>query len=160
MMKPRVNDGRKTNLKYTEKEINLAVNMVEKMKDAMDLMFYLMDRSAENTFVLMLITAENVELMPILEKEKRNTDIIYNVYPEENICAMICQETKVDGAYRFAERIIRNVMLDKGTDIYCSEIEVRTTKFNPKDIIFRVVDGFVRARQEEKSGEIIFKSVY
>jgi len=159
-MKPRLRDGHKSSLRYTEKEINLAVNMVEQLEDALDLMFYLMDHNTSESFVLMLITAENINLKSLLEKEKRSTDIVYDINKEECICAMICQETKVDGGYRFAERIIRNIVLDEGTDIYCSEIEVRTSKYSPKDIIFRVVDGFVKSRQEEKSGEIIFKSVY
>ena len=159
-MKPRENHGRKNNLRYTEKEIHLTVNMIRQLEDALNLMFYLMERSSENTFVLMLITAENADIKAILEKEKRNTDILYEINKKENVYAMICQETKVDGGYRFVERIMENIFTEKGEDIYCSEIEVRTTKFSAKDIIFRIVDGFVKARQEERSGEIVFKSVY
>jgi len=159
-MKPRVSSGQNSNLRYTEKEITLATNMIKELKDALDLMFYLMDHSSDNSFVLMLITAEKVDLKKILKEEKRNTDIVYDIDKDECVCAMICQETKVDGGYRFAERIIRNIRLDMGEDIYCSEIEVRTSKYSAKDIIFRVVDGFVKARYEEKSGEIVFKSVY
>ena len=159
-MKPRENHGRKNNLRYTEKEIHLTVNMIRQLEDALNLMFYLMERSSEKTFVLMLITAENADIKAILEKEKRNTDILYEINKKENVYAMICQETKVDGGYRFVERIMENIFTEKGEDIYCSEIEVRTTKFSAKDIIFRIVDGFVKARQEERSGEIVFKSVY
>ena len=159
-MKPRENYGRQNNLKYTEKEIALAVNMITQLEDALDLMFYLMERNQENTFVLMLITAENIDLKKLLEKEKRDTDIVYDIDKIECVCAMICQETKVDGGYRFAERIIRNIRLDEGIDIYCSEIEVRTSRYSAKDVIFRVVDGFVTARQKEESGEIVFKSIY
>jgi len=158
-MKPRLSVG-SNNLRYTEKEICLATNMIKELKDALELMFYLMNHRTENSFVLMLITAENIDLKKIIKDEKRNTDILYDIDKEECICAVICQETKVDGGYRFAERIIRNIRLNEGIDIYCSEIEVRTTKYSPKDIIFRVVDGFVEARQKEKSGEIVFKSVY
>jgi len=159
-VKPRANTERKNNLRYTEKEIHLTVSMVRQVEDALELMYYLMDRSTENTFVLMLITAENVDLKRILEKEKRNTDIVFEINNEENVYAMICQETKVDGGYRFAERLSGHILNEKGEDIYCSEVEVRTTKFSAKDIIFRVVDGFVKARLEEKSGEIVFKSIY
>ena len=159
-MKTRANCGQGSSLKYTEKEIKLAVNMVVELENALDLMFYLMDRNSENCFVLMLITAENIQLKKLLEKEKRVTDIVYNIYKEECVSAMICQETKVEGGYRFAERIIRNINLDEGKDIFCSVIEVNTTKYSSKDIIFRVVDGFVKARKEERVGEIIFKSIY
>jgi len=159
-MKPRLRDGHKSSMRYTEKEINLTVSMVDQMVDVLDLMFYLMDHTSAESFVLMLITAENIELKKLLESEKRSTDIVYEIDQEECVCAMICQETRVDGGYRFAERIIRNIVLNEGSDIYCSEIEVRTSKYSAKDIIFRVMDGFVKARQEEKAGEIVFKSVY
>ena len=119
-----------------------------------------MERDPENNFVLMLISANKVELKELLKKEKRDTDIVYDVGEEECVCAMLCQETKVDGGYRFAERLIRNVILDEGEDVYCAEIEVRTSKYNAKDIIFRVVDLFIKARHEKKSGQIIFKSLY
>jgi hypothetical protein len=159
-MSNRDNFGRKNDLRYTAKDITLAVNMVKELECSIDMMFYLMNSSSENTFVLMLITADNIDLKKLLEKEKRDTDLVYDIDKDESICAMICQETKVDGGYRFAERIIRNINLDKGENIYCAELEVRTTKFSSKDIVFRVVDAFVKAKQEERSGEIIFKSIY
>jgi len=119
-----------------------------------------MNKSSENVFVIMLITADNIELKELLEKEKRDTDILFDVDKDESICVVICQETQVDGGYRFAERIIHNINLAKGENIYCSELEVRTTKYSSQDIIFRVVDTFIKSRQEERSGEIIFKSIY
>jgi len=158
-MKPRQSDGNKNSFRYTEKEIKLATNMVEELAVPLDLMFYLIDHSSENTFVLMLLTAEDVKVKTLLESEKRNTDIIYDIFPEENVYAMICQETKVDGGYRFAERIIRKLKEANGKDIYCSEIEVNNSKYTPKDVIFRVLDGFVKAREKRTSGEIIFKTI-
>ena len=158
-MKPRQSDGYKNSFRYTEKEIKLTVNMVKELEIPLELMFYLMDRSAENTFVLMLLTAEDIALKALLENEKRNTDIVYNVYPEENVYAMICQETKVDGGYRFAERVIRKIKAEEGKDIYCSELEVNNSKYTPKDVVFRVLDGFTKARERGVSGEIIFKTI-
>jgi hypothetical protein len=159
-MENRNSHGRKSDVIYTAKDITLAVDMVKELENSIDMMYYLMNKSSSNSFVLMLITADNIELKQRLEIEKRDTDIIFDVDKDEYIHAMICQETKVDGGYRFAERIIRNIILDKGENIYCAELEVRTTKYSSKDIIFRVVDAFVKARQEGKSGDIIFKSIY
>jgi hypothetical protein len=150
---------RNNQLGYTDKEILLAVNMIKELSDAIDLMFYLMNRNKENTFVLILITAKDADLKEILLREKRNTDIVYDVYSEENVYAILCQETKVDGGYRFVERIIDKIQDVKGKEIYCSKIEVRTTMYPSKDIIFRVLDSFVKARKSGKSGEIIFKSI-
>ena len=159
-MKEKDNYTRKYRAAYTEREIGLAINMIKEIEDTIEIMYYLMERNSENNFVLMLIAASDLELKSLLQKEKRDTDIVYDVGKEECVYAMLCQETKVDGGYRFAERLIRNIVLDKGEEIYCIEIEVRTSKFSAKDIIFILVDAFVKARREEKSGKIIFKSIY
>ncbi|HHO65812.1 MAG TPA: hypothetical protein ENJ71_04775 [Epsilonproteobacteria bacterium] len=158
-MKPRQCDGHKNSFRYTETEIKLATSMVKELEIPLDLMFYLLERSTENTFVLMLLTAEDVALKTLLESEKRNEDIVYDFFPEENVYAMICQETKIDGGYRFAERIIRKINAEGGKDIYCSEIEVNNSKYTPKDVIFRVLEGFTKAREKGLSGEIIFKTI-
>ncbi len=158
-MKPRQNDGHKNSFRYTETEIKLVTNMVKELEIPLDLMFYLLERNAENAFVLMLLTAKDVALQALLENEKRNEDIVYDFFPEENVYAMICQKTKIDGGYRFAERIIRKIKAEGGKDIYCSEIEVNNSKYTPKDVIFRVLNGFIKAREEGLSGEIIFKTI-
>ena len=158
-MKPRQSDGHKNSFRYTEAEIKLATNMVKELEIPLDLMFYLLERSLENVFVLMLLTAKDVALQALLENEKRNEDIVYDFFPEENVYAMICQETKIDGGYRFAERIIRKIKAEGGKDIYCSEIEVNNSKYTPKDVIFRVLNEFIKAREKGLSEEIIFKTI-
>ena len=72
---------------------------------------------------------------------------------------MLCQDTKVDGGYRFAERIIGNIVSKEGTDIYCAELEVRSTNYKLRGVILKLVEIFIKAQQEGKSGEIIYKSL-
>ena len=159
-MKNREIYDRNNNLKYTAKEIRLAINMHRTLEDTLDIMFYLMQNNMENTFVLMLISAKGLELADLLDQQKRDTDLLYTLDEEEGIYGMVCQETKVDGGYRFAERLLEHIMKAKGTEIYCAELEVRTNKYSTKDIIFRTMDTYLKAIHEERSGEIIFKSVY
>ena len=71
----------------------------------------------------------------------------------------MCQDTKVDSEYRFTERIIRNIVLGKGSDIYCSELEIRSTTHITKDVILKLVESYIKAKQENKSGEIAFRSL-
>ncbi len=97
-----------------------------------------MDLEREQTFVLMLLTAKDIDLNTLLNKEKRDTDILYEIDKEESIYVMLCQDTKVDGGYRFAERVIRNIQLDKGTDIYCTELEVRVRHYSPKQVVLKL----------------------
>ena len=156
----RQNEIRSSNLRFTGKEIELAANMLKTLEPTIDIMYYLMDLEREQTFVLMLLSAKDIDLNVLLNKEKRETDILYEIDKEESIYVMLCQDTKVDGGYRFAERVIRNIQLDKGTDIYCTELEVRVRHYSPKQVVLKLLETFVKSKQANKSNEIIFRSLY
>ncbi len=158
-MKPRENDGIKNNSRYIDSEILLTINAIKELTDTVDLMFYLMERNNDNSFVIMLIEAEYLNLQKILIQEKRNTDIVFNIDKNENIFALICQETKVDGGYHFAKRVTEKLGKHGVLEIYSSVVAVKTSRYSAKDIIFRAVDQFVKARHDNKNGEINYKSI-
>lgn len=158
-MAEREKQTRAGNLKFTGDDIVLTITLMEKLTNAVDIVYYLMDHQDEDTFVLLLMKAQNVELEMLLEAEKRESDILFEIDKEKSIYAMLCQDTKVDGGYRFAERIIGNITSNKGTDIYCAELEVRSTNYKMRGVILKLVETFIKAQQEGKSGEIIYKSL-
>ena len=158
-MKNRENQSRPGTLRFNGDEIIMAVNIVATVEPTMDIVYHLMNNRDEESFVLMLISAKNVDMETLLEKEKRDTDILFEIDKEDAVYLMLCQDTKVDGGYRFAERIIRNIVLDNGSDIYCTELEVRTTRHVVKDVILKLVESYIKTKQENKSGEISFRSL-
>ena len=159
IMGARENDNRSENLKFNGKEIELAVKMLDKLETMIDIMYYLMENENQQAFVLMLLTANDMDLSMLLEKEKRETDILLEIDKEESLYVMLCQDTKVDGGYRFAERLINNIELDKGTDIYCTEVEVRATHYTPKQVILKLLETFAKSKVSNKSNEIVFRSL-
>ena len=158
-MSERENQKRKNSLRFTGDEIVLTVTLMEKLKNAIDIVYYLMEHKDEETFVLLLINAQNVELGTLLNDEKRESDILFEIDKEKSIYALLCQDTKVDGGYMFAERMIGNIVSKEGKDIYCAELEVRSTTYKLRDVMLKLVETFIKAKQEGKSGEIIYKSL-
>ncbi len=158
-MGARENENRSESLRFNGEEIQLAVKMLNKLETTIDIIYYLMEHENQQAFVLMLLTAKDVDLSTLLEKEKLETDILLEVDKEESLYVMLCQDTKVDGGYRFAERLIRNIELDKGTDIYCTEVEVRATHYTPKQVILKLLETFVKSKLSNKSNEIVFRSL-
>ena len=158
-MSERENQKRKNSLRFTGDEIVLTVTLMEKLKNAIDIVYYLMEHKDGDTFVLLLINAQNVELGTLLNDEKRESDILFEIDKEKSIYALLCQDTKVDGGYRFAERMIGNIVSKEGKDIYCAELEVRSTTYKLRDVMLKLVETFIKAKQEGKSGEIIYKSL-
>ena len=158
-MGKRENENRVANLRFNGNEIQLAVKMLDKLQTTIDIIYYLMEHENEQAFVLILLTASDVDLNILLDKEKRDTDILFEIDKEESLYVMLCQDTKVDGGYRFAERVIRNIQLDNGKDIYCTELEVRATHYNPKQVVLKLLETFVKSKLENKSNEIVFRSL-
>ncbi|WP_309498659.1 hypothetical protein [Sulfurovum sp.] len=159
-MKIRESEKRTKNIKFNGKEIELAAKMLETLQTTIEIVYYLMENENEESFVLMLITANDIDLQALLAREKRDTDILFEIDKEEALYVILCQDTKVDGGYRFAERIIRNILLDKGNKIYCTELEIKATHYGPKKVILKLLETFIKSKQMNKSGEIIFRSLH
>lgn len=160
MVNIRENEKRVNGLQYSGHEIQIAAALIDKLQTTIDIIYYLMDHENEQAFVLILLTAKDVDLNVLLEEEKRDTDILFEINKEDSLYAMLCQDTKVDGGYRLAERLIRNIQSHEGKEIYCTELEVRTTHFTPKHVVLKLLETFVKSKHEKMSDEIVFRSLY
>ena len=158
-MKARENEHKRGNIRFTAHDITMVATMLEKMSSTIDIMFFLMERKEENNFVAMLVSAQSIDLKDLIEKEKRDTDIMFEIDAEEPLYAIICQDTKIDGGYHFAERLVRNAVTSGGEQVYCTELEVRTTSHKIKYIIYRLMELYLQTKQAKKHGEIVFKTL-
>jgi len=158
-MKNRENQSRPHSLRFNADELTMAVKIVATVAPTIDIVYHLMNNKDEESFVLMLMSAKNIDMRTLLEKEKRDTDILFEIDKEDAVYLVLCQDTKIDGGYRFTERIIRNIILGKGSDIYCTELEMRSTTHIIKDVVLKLVESYIKTKQENKSGEITFRSL-
>ena len=78
-MGARENENRSEGLRFNGKEIQLAVKMLDKLETMIDVIYYLMENENQQAFVLMLLTANDVDLNTLLDKEKRETDILFEI---------------------------------------------------------------------------------
>jgi len=158
-MKLRENEERRSNVKFNGNDIAIAAKMLDTLTNTIDIIYYLMDRGDERSFVVMLVSAENIDVKALLDQEKRDTDILFEIDEADSLYAVICQDTKIDGGYHFAERLLRHMQSDEAEDIYCTELEVRSTTHHIKYVIFKVLETFIQSKGEGRSGEVIFKSL-
>lgn len=158
-MEVRENETRRSDIRFNGNDITLAAKLLNALTNTIDIIYYLMDRGDERSFVVMLVTAENVDVKTLLEQEKRDTDILFEIVDAIPVYAVICQDTKIDGGYHFAERLLRHMKSDEAEDIYCTELEVRSTTHDIKYVIFKVLETFIQSKIEGRSGEVIFKSL-
>lgn len=150
---------RKKNLRFSESDIKLALTVLERLEKPLELLYYLMKREHERPFVIMLLSARKVELEKLIELEKRDTDLLFEIDKDHALYALICQETKIDGGYRFAERFHRTLESENAENIYSVEIEVGSTRYEIKEVVFKLIETYMKAISEEREGEIIFHSL-
>ena len=155
----RENETHSKSLRFSGDEVVLAVQLLEKVEPTMHVVYYLMDHEDAQSFVLLLVSANNIELLKMLNEQKRDTDILFEIDSELSLYAVLCQDTKIDGGYRFAERILEILKEEDASDIYCTELEIRSTQHETKKVVFKLIETYIRARQENKYGEIIFKTL-
>ena len=147
------------NIRFNGNDITLAAKIVEKLSSTMDIVYYLMNRGDGHSFVLMLVSAKNIDMAALLEREKRDTDILFEIDKEESLYALICQDTRIDGGYYFAERLLQHMEIDGAEDIYCTDIEIRTTNHEIKFVILKLIEIYMKSKEDGRSNEIVFKSL-
>ena len=158
-MSTREYENRTNSLRFNGHEIQLAAKMLDQLNTTIDIIYYLMEHEDEQSFVLMLVSAQDGDLAALLDREKRDTDILFEIDKEDSLYVMLCQDTKVDGGYHFAERIIRNIQLDNGSDVYCTELEIRSTHYSPKKVILKLLETFIKSKHKNQANEIVFRSL-
>ena len=153
------NEKRKKTAKFTSDEIELAVLLIKELENTLDIIYYLLEKELESAFVILLLSAEDSNVDKIVQSEKRKTDILFEIDREKALYAVICQDTQVDGAFNFASRILDRMKKSKAKDIYCTALEVRSTKLNIKTIIFKLIETYLESKEDKRSNEIVYRSI-
>jgi hypothetical protein len=159
-MVTRENELRRGNIRFNGDDISLAAKMLDKLSTTIEIVYYLMNRGEERSFVVMLVSADDCDVEKILSAQKRNTDILFEIDKEQSIYAIICQDTKIDGGFHFGERVMRYLKHNDAKEPYCIELEVRETTHDIKYIIFKLIEMYIATKQKKNSGEIIFKTLH
>ena len=147
-----MNNGAKQkrgHIAYSEKELLLGLNMIDRLEKITDMMLYFLDRQhIKFTYILMCASDENFE--SFLREEKRDTDILVPIDEKQTLYAIVCQETDIEGGYRFAERIIRLLDIEKHHEcLHCSVLTVSSTHYSTQQIIFHLLESYLALSKKE-----------
>jgi hypothetical protein len=162
-MQQREADRLKHRIGIREEEVELLTEMYGKLSLTLEFLYYLIERERENAFVMILLeipTQKNVDAEEMLRFNKRATDLLFPIDKEKNLFVLLCQGTMIEGGYRFAERLVRSVIKEISSSPYIVEVEVKTTKYDIKTLIFTAVELYLKAKKEGCTGKVVYKSLY
>ncbi len=143
-------------LSFPEDEIKLAQKMMDKLRSTMEFLYYLMDRKEELSFTMILFSSDDLKLENLIDKWKRQTDILYEIDKENNIYVLLCQSTDIEGGEEFGEILMSNVRIHGGISSYCVETEIKTTLYTIQEVIFTMVEKYIDIRQEKAFNKVFF----
>jgi len=147
---------------YSENELLVGLEMIESLEKITDLMLYFLDRE-KIKFSYILIQSDTDDFESWLRGQKRETDILIPIKGNDPLYAIVCQETDVEGGYRFAERITRLLSIEKQTHpISCNVMTVSSSRYTVHQIIFRLYEYYMKTNKQdpsERAGGIDFSSL-
>ena len=135
------------------------VQLLTAIEHGVNLMHYLIEHNREEAYVLALISAEEIALDEAIRQEKRNTDILFEVDPDRNLYAILCQGTQVDGGYYFIQRLVGKLQEQGAKEIYCSELEISNAQHPVQELAFRLLNMYQHNKKNRLDGEINFRSL-
>ncbi len=126
---------------YDEQELLLGMDMMDKLERITEMMLYFLDKQKlKFTYMLMRSDYENFDTF--LKKQKRNTDVLIPLL-EKGLFVIVCQETDIEGGYKFSDRLIRLLDTEEGAEcLSCNVMTVSTTHYNAQHIIFKLLDSY------------------
>ncbi len=132
------------------------LRLLDAIGQGIGVLYYLMESGKGKSFVVALLSADEINLKAEIMEQKRETDLLFEIDKEKNLYALLCQGTEVDGGYYFIRRLVESVQKKGGKNIYCSEVDVRNTDHPVQEIAFRLLNMYGRVKAEKADGEISF----
>ena len=153
-------ERRHTNdLSFHEDEIKLAKIMMDQVRSTLEFLYYLMDHRKNLFVTIILLSADNVKLESLLQKSKRQTDILLEIDKANNLYMLLCQSTDHDGGEQFGEILMSNVRMHGGSTSYCVETEVKTTSYTIQEVVFTMVEKYIDIKRYKEFDKVFFTKV-
>ncbi len=155
------NQDNRGGIGYNEQQLLQGIDMMDKLERITEMMLYFLDKHRIK-FTYMLMRSDYENFATFLTKQKRDTDLLIPL-AEKGLFAIICQETDIEGGYKFADRLIRLLSMEESAEcLSCNVMTVSTTHYDTQHVILRLMDSYHMLSLEdvdERCGEIKFQTL-
>lgn len=149
----------KNDLSFQEDEIKLAKIIMDEARTTLEFLYYLMEHRRKFSFTMILLSADSVKLENLLQKSKRQTDILLEIDAENNLYMLLCQSTDLEGGEQFAEILMSNIRMNGGCDSYCVETEIESTLYTIQEVIFTMVEKYINVKKKKEFDKVFFTKI-
>jgi hypothetical protein len=145
---------------YDEQTLKLGIRLYEKGELPLELFYHMLSLRRLNSFSVIMIQAVMEDFGTFLKDHKRKSDLLFKLDASKGIYAIFCQETQVDGGYYFLQRLAKDITEKEAVDLRACIVGVESTKYPIHDLLFIILDSFVKVRDaEEKEDKIHYRTI-
>lgn len=155
--------AKRKKIDYSESDILLGVDIIDKLKKVTDVLLYIKEHK-NLKFSYILFHSTKKDFFSYIQKQKRDTDLAFHLSEEEYLYCLVCQETDIQGGYRFAERLMKsfNIDVDNSLDFYANVLFVDSNKYDSMGVLFELIDSYSEAKRQDpkwRKGQITYKTI-
>ncbi len=150
--------GRDKELEEYTRQIVAGSLLNESVRGLIEVLFRHYCEKNFEPFSIILLDGMAEKIETILREEKRSTDILVKIDGMENRYALVCLETKVEGGFFFAQRLMRRFKTAFVEDIYMVVADIRDDDYDAMEILCTISDMMEETKKKKKKGEVILHS--
>ncbi|WP_292658230.1 hypothetical protein [Nitratifractor sp.] len=144
---------------YDERTLKIGIRLYQEGELPLEFLYRLMSARRLKSFSIIVIHSPVEGFGEFLKQQKRKTDLLFELDKENEVYVFFCQETKVEGGYLFLKRLIRTGQ-EEFPEIYASIVGIESTQYPIRDLVFIVLDGFVKTIDAEtEEGRVLYRTV-
>ncbi|WP_457602819.1 hypothetical protein [Nitratifractor sp.] len=143
---------------YDELTIKMLVRLCKICTDPFDLFYHMLKTARLQSFSVILLQSDMENFADFLKKNKRKTDVLYEVEGEDDLYVLLCQETQVDGGFYFMKRLAQIIEEAKMPLFRAAIIGVENTRYEIEELLFFIVDTYLKL-DEDLEKQFVFRSV-
>ena len=142
-------------LNNDEESIFIAVNFYEKSKNIINLFNKMLEKKDIDSYTIVLTISKYEEFGNYLKKHKRRSDLLLEIDSTENIYALICPETEVEGGYFFFKRLSEELYKKTEFDIKSSVLSVQNITDDIWELTYRICEPFIRVSKNRLYQDVL-----
>jgi len=154
---------RKSELKskiYDERVLKIGIAIHDKIEDPLQILVRLLRKRRLHSFSAILIKSDSGSFGEFMNRHKRRSDLLYTINSKAGLYVLLCQETQVDGGYYFMQRLIKVIKERGGNDTMSASVTaIESIRYEVKDVIFIVLDSFIKLFSSEKENDVLFRTL-
>lgn len=121
------------------------------------LLFKFQEFGASFSIIILSLHKNAKNIYSYLEKNKRESDFLIQIFENKNFYLLICQDTEEQGAIQFSNRLVTNITdiiypfeKEKSEIVRISLISIEKKHIGVKALSYEVMKHFIKMKQDHK----------